>query len=244
MGSAQPGRSVSDLKTLLLWSRSTGWRSAPPGHHGAMLDFDGLLAGLAESRRVFHSEADFQHALAWHIHQTMPSSQVRLEVDPMPLGRDKMYFDVWLPTEDVAIELKYATRGLQVEQDGELFALRNHGAQDIKRYDFLRDIARLEAVVLRQDVCQAGYAVLLTNDSLLWRTPQRRDTVDADFRVHEGREVSGAMDWADHTGSGTRKGRESPIELQGSYRLHWQEYSSFPDKPYGSFRYLLVSVER
>ena len=37
-----------------------------------MLDIKGLLTALAESRKVFHSEADFQHALAWHIHQTMP----------------------------------------------------------------------------------------------------------------------------------------------------------------------------
>ena len=96
---------------------------------------------------MFHSEADFQHALAWHIHQAMPESEVRLEVDPLPLGRDKMFLDVWLPKEGVAIELKYATRGLQVEQDGELFVLRDHRAQDTRRYDFLRDIERLESVV-------------------------------------------------------------------------------------------------
>ena len=33
-----------------------------------MLAVRDLMAGLAESRKVFHSEADFQHALAWHIH--------------------------------------------------------------------------------------------------------------------------------------------------------------------------------
>ena len=37
-----------------------------------MLDIKSLLMGLAENRKVFHSEADFQHALAWHIHQTKP----------------------------------------------------------------------------------------------------------------------------------------------------------------------------
>ena len=34
-----------------------------------MIDMDGLMGSLADSRKVFHSEADFQHALAWHIHQ-------------------------------------------------------------------------------------------------------------------------------------------------------------------------------
>ena len=36
-----------------------------------MFDISDLLTGLAESRKVFHSEADFQHALAWQIHQVM-----------------------------------------------------------------------------------------------------------------------------------------------------------------------------
>ena len=37
-----------------------------------MLDISGLVASLADTRKVFHSEADFQHALAWHIHHAMP----------------------------------------------------------------------------------------------------------------------------------------------------------------------------
>ena len=91
---------------------------------------------------------------------------------------------------------------------------------------------------------EAGYAVLLTNDASYWKVPTRKDTVDADFRVHEGREISGALAWATSAGSGTMKSRESPIEMQGSYRLRWQEYSSVPAKSYGSFRYLAVSLER
>ena len=92
--------------------------------------------------------------------------------------------------------------------------------------------------------CKAGYAVLLTNDSSYWNVPTQRDTVDADFRVHEGLAVSGALAWAASAGPGTVRGRESPIQIRGSYRLRWHEYSSFPGKSYGSFRYLAVSVER
>ena len=91
--------------------------------------------------------------------------------------------------------------------------------------------------------CKAGYAVLLTNDSSYWKVPGQRATVDADFRVHEGREISGELAWAARAGSGTVKDRESPIQIQGSYRLRWQEYSNFPEKSYGRFRYLVVSVE-
>ena len=85
-----------------------------------MLDIAGLLTGLAESRKVFHSEADFQHALAWHIHQTMPDSQIRLEF-PMPVEHRKMYVDIWLPVEKIAIELKYMTRKSELEDNEESF---------------------------------------------------------------------------------------------------------------------------
>ena len=208
-----------------------------------MLDIDGLMASLADRRKVFHSEADFQHALAWQIHQAMPESQIRLEVDATPAEHGRMFLDIWLPVEGIAIELKYVTRRLELEQHGESFALRNHSAQDTRRYDVLLDIQRLEFMHSMPELCRAGYAVLLTNDSSYWKVPGQRDTVDADFRIHEGREISGALAWAARTGPGTMKGRESPIQLQGSYRLRWQEYSTFPEKSYGRFRYLAVSVE-
>ena len=208
-----------------------------------MVSIEALLATLAGSRKVFHSEADFQHALAWQIHEAMPDNQVRLEVDVMQVEHQRRFLDIWLPVEGVAIELKYKTRGLDLEQDDESFALRDQSAQDQGRYDFLRDIQRLELMRSKLEQCKAGYAVLLTNDSSYWKVPTHRDTVDAALRVHEGREVSGALAWSARASSGTVGGRKSPIQIRGSYRLRWQEYSSFPGKSYGSFRYLAVSVE-
>ena len=208
-----------------------------------MIDMDGLMGSLADSRKVFHSEADFQHALAWHIHQAMPESQVRLEVDVMQVEHQRRFLDIWLLLEGIAIELKYKTRGLELEQDDEPFVLRNQSAQDQGRYDFLLYIQRLELMRSNLEQCKVAYAVLLTNDSSYWKVPTHRDTVDADFRVHEGRAVSGALAWAARASSGTVGGRESLIQIRGSYRLRWREYSNFPGKSYGSFRYLAVSVE-
>jgi hypothetical protein len=39
---------------------------------------------LRQHRPVFHSEADFQHALAWTAHQSNPSLRVRLETRTTP----------------------------------------------------------------------------------------------------------------------------------------------------------------
>lgn len=207
-----------------------------------MFSIEALLASLSGSRKIFHSEADFQHSLAWQIHQAAPDRQVRLEVNAFPVQERRMFLDIWLPVEGIAVELKYVTRKLELDQDGEFFTLRDHSAQDQRRYDFLLDIQRLELMRSNDDLCKAGYAVLLTNDSSYWNVPANRDTVDAAFRIHEGREISGELAWAGRASPGTVKGRESPIQLRGSYRLSWQEFATFPVKPYGRFRYLAVSV--
>ena len=93
--------------------------------------------------------------------------QVRLEIGVIPVEAQRMFLDIWLPVEGVAIELKYKTRGLELEQDDESFALRDQSAQDQGRYDFLRDIQRLELMRSKLEQGRAGYAVLLTNDSLI-----------------------------------------------------------------------------
>ena len=101
------------------------------------------MAALAGSRPVFHSEADFQHAFAWELHGAYPSAAVRLETRP----RQGVRLDP-LATIDglrIAIEFKYLLRRLVVDIGGETFDLPNHGAQDISRYDVIKDVVRLEA---------------------------------------------------------------------------------------------------
>jgi hypothetical protein len=90
-----------------------------------MIALQAALARLSTTRPVFHSEADFQHALAWDLHEHYPEASVRLEFRP-PLMADHVCIDLWLtgPTYITAIELKYKTRPLQTEVNGETFQLR------------------------------------------------------------------------------------------------------------------------
>lgn len=74
-------------------------------------DIHSLLAGLARKRPVFHSEADFQFALAWEIRKRR-GFDVRLEFPPFP--NERMRLDIWVPELGTAIELKYLTRKLAV----------------------------------------------------------------------------------------------------------------------------------
>ncbi len=202
------------------------------------------LEELALERPLFHSEADFQHALAWVLHRLWPKYVMRLERRvPKAKGGPGFAFDVWASSNShtLAMELKYKTRTLEHNLEGESYYLQNHGAQDIGRYDFLKDLSRLESVISpRQNI--SGCAVFLTNDPLYWRPPRSDRTVDRAFRVHQGRRLTGKLAWSKGVSEGTKRGREEPILLRGYYECNWQGFSEVHSPRNGYFRYLLVDV--
>ena len=209
-----------------------------------MLDLPGLMRSLAAGRPIFSSEADFQFALAWHIQLAHPSTRLRLEYRPAYLDR-RGYIDIWVASDawTAAIELKYFTRAIDIVVGGERFELLNQGAQDVSRYDFVRDVGRVESVARAQPGVK-GYAIALTNDSSYWRTPSvLRSTADAAFRLHEGQTLEGSLAWGATAGPGTMRGRTTPHEIVGRYALGWRDYSEIAPGPAGIFRYLLVEAE-
>ena len=197
------------------------------------------MAALAEERPLFHSEADFQHAFAWRLHSVHPGARIRLETRFRPGER----LDVLAVIDGrrVAIELKYLLRKLTATVEGELFDLPDQSAQDIRRYDFVKDILRLERMRL-EDLADDAYAIALTNDPGYWRPTAREGTVDAAFRLAEGRRLAGLLAWAAHTGAGTMVGRKDPIALGGDYLVTWRDYSRVGTERGGHFRYLAVEV--
>jgi hypothetical protein len=208
-----------------------------------MIDIQKALEQLSIKRPVFHSEADFQHALAWEMHQQLPQCSIRLEFKP-PYLTSRMYVDIWVRhgSTIIAVELKYKTRGLQVIVGEETFDLLDQSAQDIGRYDFVKDIKRLEQIVSAQSNI-IGYALLLTNDSSYWSHARNATSVDASFRIHDGRVLNGELLWAAEASRGTISHREEAIRIKGTYRLLWRDYSKPSTKSYGRFRSLLVKIE-
>ncbi|HUW48670.1 MAG TPA: hypothetical protein VMW36_08005, partial [Patescibacteria group bacterium] len=199
---------------------------------------------LSHKRPIFHNEADFQHALAWTIRECYPDSNIRLEMKVH--GRDsKIYLDILVIHEGrrYAIELKYKTRLFEYEIDSEEFYLNNQGAQDIGRYDVLKDLQRLEQMVTA-GVADEGVLLFLTNDASYYSNASPdKQTADRDFRLHEGRTVQGTLTWGPSTGQGTMKGREEPLSLQGNYQVHWAPYTYLVGQSGGDFRYLLLTVK-
>jgi hypothetical protein len=207
------------------------------------VDLVGLMSGLAVRRPVFGSEADFQLALAWEFQHGQPDAIVRLEYRPAYLDR-RGYLDVWVDARawKLALELKYFTRALSVNVGDERFELLNHGAQDVSRYDFVRDIERVESVVRGQPGV-AGAVIALTNDSSYWRPPKdTRLTIDSAFRIHEGATLGGDLAWGEGAGPGTTRGRERVHSLAGRYKVEWHDYSSVAEGPAGKLRYAVVRV--
>lgn len=209
-----------------------------------MLSINEILTSLAKQRPVFHSEADFQHALAWEIHQRCPDASIRLE-RPISSGKGQLHIDlvVVIPEMCLALELKYKTRPLSCRLGDEQFNLTSHGAEDCGRYDFIKDIERLEHVVANEKNAM-GMAVLLTNEHLYWTEPSRGIIFDKDFRLHENRVLRGNLCWDERAGKGTTHAREMPLCLTGSYPLRWEDYSRVGGGSGQVFRYLAVNVGR
>lgn len=202
------------------------------------------LEALSTRRPLFHSEADFQHALAWMIHQDAPDSLIRLE-RPYRLDERNVYLDLFIgePSgRNLAIELKYKTREEIVLHEGEEFCLKNQGAQDLARYDFLWDVSRLEKLVDSGEA-NVGCAIFLTNDPTYWTESKSAETIDAQFRLHEGRSLRGKLAWQGEPKPGTIKGREAPIVLRSGYSSVWRNYSK-PKPGKSEFRFLVWTVDR
>ena len=194
-----------------------------------------FMRQLAKSRPLFHSEADFQHTFAWQLHQQFPDSRIRLEY-PVKLST-RIYVDIWLTTDQLtlAIELKYKTKLFNTTHDGEDYMLKMQGAQDLGRYDFLKDVQRLEQIIEQSTKRTMGFAILLTNDPLYWKSAAK-DTIDADFRLDDSREISGVLSWREDASEGTMHKRQNPIVLRNRYRPQWQSY-------HDSFRYLALALD-
>lgn len=200
----------------------------------------GVLAELAKSRPVFHSEADFQFAFAWQAKSMSPDLEVRLETHPEPEVR--LDLELIEPSgHGTAIELKYMTRRWAGVVRGESFALKNHGASDLRGYDVVKDVVRVERFVAPR-LGWRGLVIALTNEPGYWRSPGHGRVTNADaFRLYDGTTLSGERAWGPNTG-GTARGREAPLALRGTHTLTWVDYSKLDGTAAGTFRALVIPI--
>ncbi len=208
-----------------------------------MLDIKTQMCELSKKRKVFHSEADFQFALAWQIQKSHPTANIRLEYCPKEFANMHLDILVELDGKNYPIELKYKTNYIDKMVDGEYFRLKKHGATDVGRYDFFADVSRIEKFKGALDNCERGFVVILSNEQSYWSIPKSTKSTVCDlFRIHESRVVSGSLSWTNNPSKGTIKNREKPIVLLNTYNLSWNNYSDIGSERYNIFKYLLLEI--
>jgi hypothetical protein len=152
-----------------------------------MIEITQVLSELSRNRPIFHSEADFQHALAWRIHQRHPDLTIRLEKRLVSNVKD-IHVDIFiLKDQPIIAEVKYRTKDLHTVVENEEFLLKDQSAPDAGRYEFIKDISRIENA-LENHPNSSGMAIFLTNDKCYLEKPTvTKATADHEFRIHEGK---------------------------------------------------------
>jgi len=196
-----------------------------------------LLRSLSIKRPIFHSEADFQFSLAWEIKEKFPEADIRLE---LPFGEQKKeYLDilVTLGNQLIPIELKYKTKKSEIEFNNEKFFLKNHSAYNVNRFNFLKDVERIERFVEVNNSPQ-GYTVILTDDHMYWNQNDK-NILDKEFSVQEGRLIEGTLSWKEGEGIESAKYKNTPIQLRNRYVSKWEDYSEVDNN---SFRMVIFAT--
>jgi len=214
------------------------------GMSSVFFNVNHCMQNLSKKRPIFHSEADFQFALAREIQTCYPDADIRLEYCPIAIPNTHIDIIVFHNGKVIPIELKYKTAKFACDYDKEFYHLKNHGAQDLGKYDCLKDIKRLEELSLLLDNFSHGYAIWLTNDASYWAPPVRANTAYENFSIHHTAQKHGSLAWASHAGIGTTKGREKPIVLKDTYDILWKSFSNLGGKKGALFNYAVLTVNK
>ena len=140
---------------------------------------DDICSFLEGNKELLFNERDFQMHLATYLSNTKKYDDVDVEyyvpfteLDNY-IWKNELRIDIVVRKgqEYLPVELKYKTKkvkqkisrfGEELTQDG---VMKNQGAQDLGRYNFWKDIRRVELVHKRFKNIKNGLAVFLTNDN-------------------------------------------------------------------------------
>ena len=201
------------------------------------MDMHQLIQNLSCKREIFHSEADFQHSLAWEMKLAVSHIDIRLEV---PLI-DKKYTDIVVidsvTEEKFAIELKYPHTRSQFEVSGEKYSLGATSETQQVSYNTIKDISRIEEL-RQQKLVTRGFVIMISNTPDMWNAHTKKNQA-AEFFLSDGIVLEGLRSVpTDRSG---RFSKNSSIELSGKYPVNWLDYSKLKGT-FGHFKYLIIEI--
>ncbi len=181
---------------------------------------------------LFFNERDFQMHLAVYLRSLGKYDDVDIEyyVPQKELDRylweNELRLDIVVSKngEYVPIELKYKTKAVSrpMTRFGERLSekipvMKNQGAQDLGRYDFWKDVRRVEMVRNRFHNVKGGLAVFMTNDRV-YLNETKPTSNNCRFSMSEGPHPK-RKHWLDANKS-TAKGRPD-FDVEKEYAVKW-----------------------
>lgn len=223
-----------------------------------------IIKRLGENKRIFNSEAQFQFELGMELQKKHPVYKVLFEVLSKE-GKKSERIDIVIADNNgsyIAIELKYNTCKLICENP-KLELIEQGGSNNV-RYDFLKDVTRIEHLKCKTSdhikkynenltKCIKGYTILLTNEKKYWekskQTGDGRKYKYNNFCISDEDEIHGKLSWEITPKERTNKDkkRDANLEIRGTYYPKWEEYCEVEpeenkDKNKSVFKYLLLEI--
>ena len=206
------------------------------------MEFDPIVViqKLIDDKKLFVSERHMQVEFILTAKKCFPNCKFIPEY--VFKADDNTYHIDLMVEEDgnyIAFEFKYVVAGgiISVPGDPE-YTLRNHSALPARRYQCVRDIARLETYK-RNKKCVEGYFLLITNMKAFWEPDSGRGQMGNDFILSDNCDLKAGSHKYDESFKVGQQCEE--IITENNYHLEYKEYLLISQKN-GLFKYLLVKI--
>ena len=211
---------------------------------------ESAISELQTKRPIFHSEADFQLALACELKEVFKKANVNYEVrlekpeklvmeyhknavsQPKATKATNASFDIVIVDDKdnlYPIELKYKTKKLDVKYGGEIYNLSGQGDTNLGRYSFRKDICRLEKYLQKyktDDNIVKGYFIAIVNDlDYVSKNVRITNKGDQKYSFHCGAKLENNAFWTSGKSWQKKSNLMYELNLEGDYTIEWQPYS-------------------
>lgn len=193
-----------------------------------------IMNFLSVKRPIFHSEGDFQYSFAREIEIKYKDIKIRCDWRRI-IGSKEIWIDLTLfdnNGNETFIEIKYISKQYKGVVNGELFECKSQGGHTEGRYNFLKDIKRIEELNAK------GFAVFLTNDDKYWDYLKYAGVIDKEFLLKEGYTFKKDVSYNWKSECKTYK-KKDPIKFKNDYKINWL---SFGELNSCSYRYTLIEI--
>lgn len=205
-----------------------------------IFDIKAIVAVLQKNKKLFVSERHLQVEFVLAAKEIYPKYSFYPEY--VVCGGGKRYHvDLMIcdGNEYTSIEFKYVVKGGVISVAGNTdYKLRDYSGIDVRRYQCVKDVERLENYKkLTNGICTCGYLLLITNMKAFWCGSNTK--VGKDFDIREN--VNLVKGKHSFEASSKLAQKYVKVELDYAYNnLHYEHY--LLDNNGEEFKYLLIKV--